>query len=130
MQTIPDCLADRVIYLSSVTEGTAGACNRRTFYSKCTSYLCMECVFKTSGQLTYMDKIRSRLLLRLNKEFESNALVCSKGEYKMRGYAVGLLVDTRLNDVLLNNNQNFRIQPTVTFPIGGHVNVLHNYKKT
>ena len=24
---------------------------------------------------------------------------------------------------------NCRIQPTVTFPIGDHVNVLHNYKK-
>ena len=24
----------------------------------------------------------------------------------------------------------FRVQPTVDFPIGGHVNILHDYKKT
>ena len=67
-----------------------------------------ERVFKTSGQLLHMDTVRSRFLLRLNKELESNALVCSTGECKMRDYAVGLFVNIRFHTVLRNNNHNFK----------------------
>lgn len=58
----------------------------------------MECVSKTSVQLTHMAKVRSRLHLRLNKELESNAIVCSTGECKC------LLVYIRRNAVLRNNH--------------------------
>ena len=69
----------------------------------------MECVFKTLGQLLHVDRIRSKLLLRLNKELESNALVCYTGECKMRDNAVVLFVNIRLNGVLRNNNHNVRL---------------------
>ena len=37
-------------------------------------------------------------------------------------------MDVRYNSTTLKTS--YRIQHTVTFPIGGHVNVLYNYKKT
>ena len=67
----------------------------------------MECVFNTSRQLLHVDTVRSIFLLLLNKELESNALVCSMGECKMRDYAMGLFVNIHLHAVFRNNSHNF-----------------------
>ena len=38
--------------------------------------------------------------------------------------------DKRVYKRLARSERPSRVKPTVTFPISGHVNVLHNYKKT